>query len=221
MMCMDVKSCNWLRSGVSVKCLSSWSDSQHYWALSPQNTASRERAFWTLSLNFLFKIFNFKLVFFSLNHVLVTVVRNHSICFCAGRCANVQPVCYRMSCTVWQIDVSPATSGLPGGTSPRCLPLLPGVRVRRGRILWRQREARGPRVRWGAGVLGLRRGGIYSHGEEEKQIWDLRVQSHRAGLWKRWGILPEYLRAKENQPPGAEAAAATCSFHSAGSLRER
>ncbi|XP_034408560.1 serine protease HTRA1A-like isoform X2 [Cyclopterus lumpus] len=101
------------------------------------------------------------------------------------------------------------------------MPLLPGVRVRRGRSLRRLGEARGPGVRRGAGVLRLRRGGIHYHGEEEKQEWHLRVQSHRPGLWKRWRVLPEYLRAEDGQPPGAEAAAATCSVHPEGSLRER
>lgn len=70
-------------------------------------------------------------------------------------------------------------------------------------------------------MLGLRRDCIHCDGEEEKQEWDLRVQNHRSGLWKRWGVLPEYLRAEEGQSTGAEIATATCSFHSAGSLRER
>lgn len=85
----------------------------------------------------------------------------------------------------------------------------------------RQREARGPDVRRGAGVLRLRRGGLHRDGEEEKQEWGLRVQNHRAGVRERRGVLPEYLRAEEGEPPGAEAATATCSVHSAGSLRER
>lgn len=132
-----------------------------------------------------------------------------------------QPVCHRMPFPVRQVDVPAAACRLRDGTVAGRLQLLHGVRVRRGRSVRRRRQARGPGVRRGAGVLGARRGGVQRDGAKEKQDRRLRMQSRRAGVRERRGVLPEYLRAEEGEPAGAEAAAATCSFHSAGSLRER
>lgn len=70
-------------------------------------------------------------------------------------------------------------------------------------------------------MLGLRRGVAHRHGAEEKQERDLCVQIPRAGVRQRRGVVPEHLRAEEGEPARAEAAAATCSVYSAGSLRER